>query len=513
MTKKLSIVTVNINDKIGLRKTIESVINQTFNDYEYIIIDGASTDGSQEVIKEFNDRITCSISEPDDGIYNAMNKGILKAQGEYVQFLNSGDWLADSYVLSKIFVQNDGSLDIIYGDLVQSFPDGRNDIIKMPESITASFLYNSNLFQPVTFIKRDLFIKYGLYDESYKIIANHAFFVKVFLTGSMRSKYQEIVVANIVMDGICSKVGNFLQLNEERSRAFKEQLSPEYLRLIVDYNRLSNIHLRLGINKIIFVIKKVNRIIHDVKLSLNNFIRNYFVYKMINPFKINHYDIPIIINNRNRVTYLSRLINSLENRGYRNINIIDNNSDYPPLLDYYKNTKYKIYSLNYNGGFCALWDSGIFDRYFKNIFYVYTDSDMELAEDCPDNFLSFMLFNLWRHKKVDKIGLSININDLPDNYNKKSDVINHESQYWENEFDKNLFDAYVDTTFALYRQNKFGPTGYIKALRLKPPYSIKHLPWYENSDQQNKENIYYMTHCETRSQWSKLKIQQDKFLK
>ncbi len=113
---KLSIITVNLNNSAGLRKTIESIVKQTFKDFEYIIIDGGSTDGSAEVIKEFADKITYWVSEPDKGIYNAMNKGILHAKGEYLLFLNSGDWLADDDLLSKVFCEP-RTADIIYGHM------------------------------------------------------------------------------------------------------------------------------------------------------------------------------------------------------------------------------------------------------------------------------------------------------------------------------------------------------------------------------------------------------------
>lgn len=112
---KLSIITVNRNNTEGLRKTIESVVSQTYTDFEYIIIDGASTDGSVDIIKEYADRITYWVSEPDNGIYNAMNKGILKAKGEYLQFLNSGDWLTNNDVLKYVFdLRRDE--DVLYGD-------------------------------------------------------------------------------------------------------------------------------------------------------------------------------------------------------------------------------------------------------------------------------------------------------------------------------------------------------------------------------------------------------------
>ena len=122
---KLSIITINRNNAAGLRKTIESVVSQTYTDFEYIIIDGASTDGSVEVIKEYAEAtLPCGeglgerlywVSEPDKGIYNAMNKGILKAQGEYLLFLNSGDWLVDKDVIKSFIDLN------IINDIVNNF--------------------------------------------------------------------------------------------------------------------------------------------------------------------------------------------------------------------------------------------------------------------------------------------------------------------------------------------------------------------------------------------------------
>ena len=96
---KYSIITVNYNNKEGLRKTIESVISQTFRDFEYIVIDGGSSDGSAELLKEYSDKITYWVSEPDKGIYNGMNKGIAKATGDYLNFMNSGDCFYDQQVL------------------------------------------------------------------------------------------------------------------------------------------------------------------------------------------------------------------------------------------------------------------------------------------------------------------------------------------------------------------------------------------------------------------------------
>ena len=103
---KLSIITVNLNNREGLRKTAESVVSQTYKDYEWIVIDGGSTDGSKELIEQYAEHISYWVSEPDKGIYNAMNKGIRQAHGEYFLFLNSGDSLCDDDIVESFCVGN-----------------------------------------------------------------------------------------------------------------------------------------------------------------------------------------------------------------------------------------------------------------------------------------------------------------------------------------------------------------------------------------------------------------------
>lgn len=264
---KLTIITINLNNKEGLQKTMDSVLGQIFSDFEYIIVDGGSTDGSIDVIKGNADKLAFWASEPDNGIYNAMNKGILKASGEYLLFLNSGDCLAKNNVLTIIFTNNQESFDFISGDLAHIYPDGKVSISKMPERITAAHLYSSFLSHPSTFIKKEVLIKHGMYDESYKIAGDHAFFVKAFLLDSVSYTHKNVVVTNYTMDGISSIPGSIDQLEVERDRAFKEQLHHEYYRLIVEYNKLhklSNviyrIYIKFGLDRIISLLRRIKKL-------------------------------------------------------------------------------------------------------------------------------------------------------------------------------------------------------------------------------------------------------------
>ncbi|MCC6690867.1 MAG: glycosyltransferase, partial [Bacteroidia bacterium] len=132
---KLSVISINLNNRLGLEKTIKSVIDQSFQDFEYIVIDGASTDGSIDVIKANADKFSYWVSEKDKGIYHAQNKGIAHANGEYLLFLNSGDYLYSSNVLQTFFSKN-YSEDILYGDLMLDNGGGKPTYLSSPNPIT-----------------------------------------------------------------------------------------------------------------------------------------------------------------------------------------------------------------------------------------------------------------------------------------------------------------------------------------------------------------------------------------
>lgn len=217
--------------------------------------------------------------------------------------------------------------------------------------------------------------------------------------------------------------------------------------------------------------------------------------------RIEYYNIPIIINNFNRLGYLRKLIASLESRGYKNIYIIDNNSTYPPLLEYYTSCPYPVYLLPKNVGYKAIWETGIYDQ-FKHSYYVYTDSDMEIDESCPRDFMEHFVKILQKYKTAQKVGFGIRIDDLPDSYPNKENVIKWESQFWEKEVQPGLYKAWVDTTFALYRPYCKGATNHChKVFRTGYPYLIKHLPWY-NLVEYRTEDDYYLSNIKTSTHWS-----------
>ena len=212
--------------------------------------------------------------------------------------------------------------------------------------------------------------------------------------------------------------------------------------------------------------------------------------------------IPVVINNRNRHTYLIQLISWLEKAGMTNIIILDNDSTYPRLLEYYGTTKHRVVKLGDNVGHHALWKSSLWKE-IQSQYYIYTDPDVVPHKNCPADTAEYLLKQLEKYTSIEKIGLGLKIDDLPEHYANKQKVIEWESKYWKNEVTPGIYNSEVDTTFALYRPFTDGKTWVAPAYRTGEPYVAHHMPWYENTADPGEENLYYMKHARTgASHWT-----------
>lgn len=212
-------------------------------------------------------------------------------------------------------------------------------------------------------------------------------------------------------------------------------------------------------------------------------------------------EIPIIINNFNRLDYLKQQIEWLEKAGLTNIHIIDNASTYPPLIAYYKTLPYRVYKLDKNIGHEALWRTHVFQR-FMNDYYVYTDPDIVPVEECPYEILDYLLNILDNNQEYTKVALGLKIDDIPEHYGRKEEVLKWEQQFWTEEVSKGLFKARTDTTFALYRPGTMFQQ-WDKTLRTGSPYMARHLPWYENDNVLSEEEIFFRSVTTRISSWYK----------
>lgn len=269
--KKLSIVTINYNNSDGLRRTLESVAAQTYRDIEHIVIDGGSNDGSVDIIKEYVNQCVMYdviwVSEKDKGVYNAMNKGIMKANGDYIQILNSGDVLAASDVTERMveamrqleignWKLENGSVPILYGNMLKSY-DGKTIINRdtcgngmyTPESFL--YFYKGTLNHDCAYIRRDLFEKYGLYNEEMKICSDWEWYVKAIALGGEKAIYTNIDVTIFDMNGVSESHGKNAELIKKERREYLEKILPaavlhdydEFAFPVLQYQRLKKHHL------------------------------------------------------------------------------------------------------------------------------------------------------------------------------------------------------------------------------------------------------------------------------
>ena len=258
---KISIVTINYNNLEGLKRTLTSVAEQSYRDIEHIIIDGGSTDGSVNAIKEYvtanpnNDpffkHIITWVSEKDKGIYNAMNKGIRKASGAYIEILNSGDVLAAPDVTERMVaaVEKAEYPELLYGNMIKKdFSSGK--IIGKSGEVAYGLLnyFTGTLNHDCCYFRRNLFEMYGLYDENLKIVSDWKWFVQAIGLGNVKPVYADIDVTIFDASGISES--NLDLRNKERRQVLEEVLPPAVLAdydaysfPISQYQRLKKHHL------------------------------------------------------------------------------------------------------------------------------------------------------------------------------------------------------------------------------------------------------------------------------
>lgn len=256
----LSIITINFNNKFGLERTIKSVQGQTFTDFEHIIIDGGSTDGSKELIQVNNSGLSYWVSEPDKGIYNAMNKGIKMARGDYLFFLNSGDHLNGKNALENA-AQYLGEKDVVYFN-IKVEEDGNNYIKNCPSELSFTYLHNDLPPHQSTFLRKSLFEKRGYYDEKLKIVADWKFLIIALIKYNVSYKHVNEVFSTFYQGGLSSQEGSFEAMEEERELV----LSNEFPILMNDLKE------NFRLNRLIRDLRKSKKIRLLVRLGL---IKNF----------------------------------------------------------------------------------------------------------------------------------------------------------------------------------------------------------------------------------------------
>jgi glycosyltransferase len=222
---KISVITICFNNEADIRSTLESVVNQTYPDIEYIIVDGASTDNTLKIVDEYKDKIAKIISEPDNGLYDAINKGIRNATGDVVGLIHAGDKLYDNTVIAKIakhFEEND--MDALYGH--SQIINNRNEVIR----INRSPKFSKSLFRKgwipshqSFYAKRELFQEYGLYNLKYRIAADYELLLRFMYFNNAKVSLLDEFIVRFSLGGTSTKgIKNIWQQNKECWNAWKD---------------------------------------------------------------------------------------------------------------------------------------------------------------------------------------------------------------------------------------------------------------------------------------------------
>ncbi len=217
MNPLISVITICYNENDGIKRTCDSVINQTYKNFEWIVIDGGSTDGTLDILEKYKDNMKYFISEKDNGIYNAMNKGIKKSKGNYLLFLNGGDFLKDNNILynvSNFILDDKKESNIYYGDV--EYNNGEIVTFKKTK-LNKNFFINKTISHQASFIKSNLFDKYGYYNENYKIVSDFDFWIKTIVLNNVKTKYIPIIVSVFDLHGVSTKYSYMKKHIEERN--------------------------------------------------------------------------------------------------------------------------------------------------------------------------------------------------------------------------------------------------------------------------------------------------------
>jgi glycosyltransferase involved in cell wall biosynthesis len=223
---KVSIITVSKNSKDTISASIDSVLNQTYKNIEYIIIDGSSHDGTIEVIKKYIDKISYFTSEPDNGLYDAMNKGISHANGDIIGILNSDDFYIDNLVIEKVVNEFESEeVDSIYADIVFVDSKNLNKILRYYDSSffkPKKFAYGFMPAHPAFFVKKEIYDKYGCFNTKYKIAADFDLLVRFLYIHSISYSYMKEVLVKMRPGGISNSFKSVWQINNEQLKVCKD---------------------------------------------------------------------------------------------------------------------------------------------------------------------------------------------------------------------------------------------------------------------------------------------------
>jgi len=501
---KVSIIILNDGDATRLSTTLVSFLAQTYEQIECLVALNGNDKSCLELVQANQESIAHYNTISYANKYELVSELLPFATGQYIYVMESGWRLNTPTVIAQMMAGVViSSADVIYGDLVRAFTGKGNSatIAAYTGLVSAESLSKSMIeLYATSLIKRELYDRVPFFTLSLAYNVGWFFVFRLLVQAKAVFLHQKVELVSVPV-GRHGRLGILSTANlaqNERVTLLKEYF-PEQAATLLAYlypDGAGSLGIKHSLVNLVGAAKSgAKRVVRSIRSRLE-------LYSYKRKYQAASFSIPIIINNKNHLTYLLRLINSLEKRGYTNIYIIDNNSTYQPLLDFYKKTDYKVFLLGENVGFCALWDTDIFAQ-FEGQYYVYTDSDLELVDECPTDFMVVMRYLLDKYS-LGKVGLSLPIDDLPNHFAKRAEVQKWERAFNTEKVERLAYNARVDTTFALYKPDAFGDATTLLGFRTRFPYSARHLPWYENTAALTEEQQYYYANVSSSTHWSKM---------
>ncbi|BDH60824.1 hypothetical protein MTP04_09540 [Lysinibacillus sp. PLM2] len=285
---KISIITACYNAELSIEQTIQSVFNQTYDNIEYIIVDGASTDGTMKVVEKYRNKIDIVISEPDKGVYDAFNKGLSVATGKYVQYLNSDDYLINENVIEKVVIEltQNNFPEIVYGGIIRLDSDtGYINITNEHIDITKKMIPH-----PATFVDRNLLLKTGGFDLTYKIAADYDLISKLTTKYNSQLTHIDVFISVFRIGGLSSDLVNRRAVSDE----VKVIMEKYFGHTQTPYSFSNDIYLKKWLEKLIIEKKEISSYlkmngINNIVIWGSGQVSNLLAYEFIKYFNVKYF--------------------------------------------------------------------------------------------------------------------------------------------------------------------------------------------------------------------------------
>lgn len=512
---KISVLMPTYNAAEYLADAVESILQQSFIDFEFLVVDDGSTDSTVAILKSYTDERISILKGPGKGLAAALNYGIRRAKGQYIARMDADD-IADNSRFEKQVVYLDNNPDIgACGTLFQEFMHGDSIHEHMENVRYADLLSGCYIGHPTAMFRRKLFIKHNLfYDETLKYSEDYELWGRAIRVARLGNVQENLLryrrhaeSASIVNVQEMTKLDISIKISMIEylvgSLSAQEKVFLERMLGGTPLESTQAEHLTVNL------LENLQRLELCSPMELFGFLQSCYSFnseftgRILEPMLA---AVPFFVISFNQLTYLQKIVAFFEIYKIKNVHIIDNNSNYPPLLEYLQTVPFTVHHMDKNYGHMVLFEHEQFKDIINNNYFVLTDPDILPVKQCSADFLRVFMELLLRHPCKNKVGFSLKIDDLPRHYELRENVIAWESRFYSNGFSYNgltVYDAPLDTTFALYRpRTQWRTNDFYAALRVGKPYVARHLTWYKNLRILNEEDLHYKAADTGSSNWN-----------